>query len=67
MATDSNIHIDFRPHNLKINLEDSECADEYLGYLNLALMITPLTESERDEVSPSNARGVMQDGEEFSS
>ena len=37
-------------HELKVTLEDQEEADEYLGYLNLSLSITPFTEHEKDEV-----------------
>lgn len=40
----------FQAHDLKLTLESEENNEEYMGYVQLIVTITPLTESQKNEV-----------------
>lgn len=40
----------FSTHELKLKLEDERDIEGYMGYIQISLNITPLTEKEQNEV-----------------
>ncbi|KAE9550845.1 hypothetical protein FO519_005949 [Halicephalobus sp. NKZ332] len=49
----------FEPHELKLTLEDEDSSDEYMGYVQLTITVTPLTEAQKNEFLSRSTRGVI--------
>uniref|UniRef100_A0AC35FVE0 C2 domain-containing protein n=1 Tax=Panagrolaimus sp. PS1159 TaxID=55785 RepID=A0AC35FVE0_9BILA len=49
----------FETHELKLMLEDENGSEEYMGYLQLSVTVTPLTETQKNEFLSKASRGVI--------
>uniref|UniRef100_A0AC34RPM4 C2 domain-containing protein n=1 Tax=Panagrolaimus sp. JU765 TaxID=591449 RepID=A0AC34RPM4_9BILA len=49
----------FQAHDLKLTLEGEDNSEEYMGYVQLTITITPLTESQKNEFLSKATRGVI--------